>query len=176
MNKIPCAFQNTEAKSLPAEFCVFSHFGRLSPAAVHSADSRFDSRVNGGSLFHWMSNINAKTLFYSVVTLANNTLNRRRVVVFDRLWANAAIEYSFLIDKCRWKMVNTLPSDISNYSAISRNFNSLFAKTSWWIFFVFSGTTAEFGRPEHSASFVSVRLPLKSAPPLTVVSNRAESE
>ena len=41
MNKIPCAFQNTS----PADVCIFARFGRLSPAAVHSADSRFHTRV-----------------------------------------------------------------------------------------------------------------------------------
>ena len=43
MNKIPCASQNMEAKTLPADICVFHHFGWLWPAAVHSADCRFDS-------------------------------------------------------------------------------------------------------------------------------------
>ena len=34
-----------EGKTLPADICVFNHFGRLSPAAVHSVDSWFDSGV-----------------------------------------------------------------------------------------------------------------------------------
>ena len=35
--KIPCASQNTEAKTLPADdVCVFDCFEQLSPAAVHS--------------------------------------------------------------------------------------------------------------------------------------------
>ena len=83
-------------------------------------------------------------------------------------------EHSFLIDKCSCKMVNTLPSYIFNSSAISRNFNLRSTRTS---FFMFSGTTAEFGRSESSASFVSVQMRLKSAYNLlTVVSNGAESE
>ena len=45
MNKIPLASQNTKAKNLPVDVCVFSGFGRLSPAAVHLADWRFDSGV-----------------------------------------------------------------------------------------------------------------------------------
>ena len=74
-------------------------------------------------------------------------------------------------------MVNTLPSDIFNSSAISRNFNLRSAKTSLWSFLVFSETTAEFGRPEVSASFVYVRPHLKLAYYLlTVVSDGAESE
>ena len=38
MNKIPCASQNTEAKTLPADVCIFGPFGQFSPAAVHSTD------------------------------------------------------------------------------------------------------------------------------------------
>ena len=34
-----------EAITSPADFCVFGHFGRLSPAAVHSADCQVDSGV-----------------------------------------------------------------------------------------------------------------------------------
>ena len=46
-----------------------------------------------------------------------------------------------------------------------------------WSFLVFSWTTAEFGRPECSASFVSVQLHLKTAYNLlTIVSDGAESE
>ena len=45
MNKILCAFQNTEAKTLPVYVCVFNRFGWLSPAAVHSADCWFDFGV-----------------------------------------------------------------------------------------------------------------------------------
>ena len=45
MNKILCASQNMETKTLPADVCVFGHFGRLSLAAVHSAHCQFDSGV-----------------------------------------------------------------------------------------------------------------------------------
>ena len=34
-----------EVKTLPADVRVFGHFGRISPAAVYSADSWFDSEV-----------------------------------------------------------------------------------------------------------------------------------
>ena len=37
--------QNTVAKTLPSNICVFGCFGRLSPIAVHSANCRFDSRL-----------------------------------------------------------------------------------------------------------------------------------
>ena len=45
MNKIPCASQNMEAKTLPADVYIFGCFERLSPAAVDSADSQFESGV-----------------------------------------------------------------------------------------------------------------------------------
>ena len=38
MNKISCASQNTEDKTLPADVCIFGHFGGLSVAAVPSAN------------------------------------------------------------------------------------------------------------------------------------------
>ena len=43
-----------------------------------------------GSMFHPLSHIYAKTPFCCVETVANNALNCLHVVVFDRLWANAA--------------------------------------------------------------------------------------
>ena len=149
MNKIPCTSQNTEAKTLPADVCIFGRFGRLSPAAVQSADCWLDSVL---------SHIYAKTPFCCVGTVANNTLNHQHV-----------FGHSFLIDKCSCKMVNTLPSDTFNSSAISCNFNLWSAKTSLWSFLVFSEITAKFGWPEHSASFVSVRLHLKSAYHITLI-------
>ena len=45
MKKMLCASQNMEAKTLPADVCVFGRLGRLSPAAAYSADSRFDSEM-----------------------------------------------------------------------------------------------------------------------------------
>ena len=85
--------------------------------------------------------------------------------------------HNFLIDKCSSKMVNTLPSDIFNISAISCNFNLQSAKTGLWGFLQFSGITAEFGRPECSASFVSVQPCLKLAYHfLTIVSDGEEYE
>ena len=47
-------------------------------------------------------------------------------------------EHNFLIDKCSCKMVNTLPSDIFNSSAILYNFILLLAKTSLQSFLLFS--------------------------------------
>ena len=41
-------------------------------------------------MFYPLSHIYVKTPFRCVETAANNSLNRRHVVVFDQLWANAA--------------------------------------------------------------------------------------
>ena len=48
------------------------------------------SEWSGEFIFHLLSHIYAKTPFCCVETVANNALNRWRVVVFDQLWANAA--------------------------------------------------------------------------------------
>ena len=98
--------------------------------------------------------------------------------ILDALfWTMIHFEHSFLIDKCSCKLVNRQPSDIFNSSAISHNFNLQSAKMSLWSFLVFSGTTSEFGWPECSASFVSLRPCLNLACHLlTVVSNEAESK
>ena len=58
-------------------------------------------------------------------------------------------ENNLRISKDSCEIVNTLPSDIFEVSAISRNFNLRLPKTSLWTFVTFSGTTADFGRPEH---------------------------
>ena len=44
---------------------------------------------SGGSMFPPWLHIYAKTYFYCFETVVNNALNRRHVVAFDRLWANA---------------------------------------------------------------------------------------
>ena len=159
-----------EAKTLPADVCVF---GWLSPAAVHSADCRFDSGVK------WWIHVS------SIVTyLRKNFLLKQcsESLTCCCLWLNVSkccthFEHSFFVDKCSCKMVNKLPSDIFNSSVTSCNFNLWLAKMTLWSFVFFSRTTTEFRWPEYSASFVSVRPHLKSAYHLlTVVSTRAESK
>ena len=100
---------------------------------------------NSWSMFHQLSHIYAKTPFCCVEAVANNALNRRRVVIFDQMWANAAPT---------WKTV---------FSP-----NSIYNRPKWilWSFLMFSGTTAEFGRTERSASFLSLRPRLISIAPL----------
>ena len=88
MNKIPSGSQNTEAKTLPADVCIFGRFGRLPPAAVYSADCRFDSGVKWWIHVSSIVTFTQKLFFSCVETVANNALNHRRVV-FDRLQSNA---------------------------------------------------------------------------------------
>ena len=128
MNKILCTSQNTKAKTLSSDVCVFGHFEWLSPAGVHSADCRFDSEVK------WWIHVSSivryvhKTPFRCVETVVNNALNRWLVVVFDRLWANTAPTVT-----TAFSLTNV--HDIFYSSAISRNFNSRSAKTNFVEFF-----------------------------------------
>ena len=80
---------------------------------------------SGGSMFHPLSHIYEKTPFCCIETIAKNPLNLSMCCCF---WSTVNkhithFDHSFLIDKCSCKMVNTLPSDISNSSAITHNFN-----------------------------------------------------
>ena len=135
---------------------------------------------SGGSMFHPLSHIYTKTLFFCCVEIvANNALNCRCIVVFDWLWANAAptLNTAFSLTNIHAKWWIHLPSDIFNFFAFSCNFNLRSVKTSLWSFLMFSTTTAKFGWPRYSASFMSVRPLLKSAYHLlTIVSDGAESK
>ena len=83
MNKISYASLNTEAKTLPA-VCIFGHFRWVSPAAVHSADCLFESRVKRWIHVSSIVTYLCKTPFCCIETVTNNALNQC-VVVFDRL-------------------------------------------------------------------------------------------
>ena len=179
MKKIFCASQNTEAKTLPADVYVFIHSGWLSPVAVHSADGQYESRVKRWIFVSSIVTYLCKNSFL----LCWNSCKQRSELLTCRCFGltvskcSTHFEHIFLIDKCTSKMMNTLPSNIFNFSAISHNFNLRSTKTSLWSFLVFSVTTDEFEWPDGSASFVSVCLHLKSAYHLlTIVSNGAESE
>ena len=122
-----------EAKTLPADVCVFGHIGQLSLAAVHLADCLFDSGLKwwihvssivpylrkNSFLLHWNS---CKQCSESSMCCFWLTVKK----------CNTQFKYSFLVDKCSCKMVNTPPSDIFNSSAISHNFNLWLAKMSLW--------------------------------------------
>ena len=103
-------------------------------------------------MFHPLSHIYAKTPFCCFKTVANKSLNHRHVVLNQLCKRGTHLERSFLIDKCSCKMVNTLPSDIFNSSAISCNFNLRSAKMSLWSFW-FYGIT-EFERRAFSVIYV----------------------
>ena len=118
--------------------CVFSHH---STGLIRCRGVRLPKRCSGLDFIGWWG-------FLSFLTWSLN---------------EGKPHHNFLIDICSCKMVNTLPSDIFNTSTISRSFNLRSAIKSLWSFLVFSETTAEFGQPESSASFVSVRQRFKSA-------------
>ena len=145
---------------------------------IHSANCRFDSWVK------WWIHVSSIVTYLckTPFLLRWNSCKQRSESSIRCFWSTLSkrgthFEHSFLIEEWSCKTVNTLPSDIFNSSAISCNWNLRSARTSLWSFLVFSGTTAEFGRHECSASFVSVRRRLKSTYHLiTIVSNWAESE
>ena len=73
MNKIPCASQNSEAKTLTADDCVFGHFGQLSPAAVHSADCRFNFGVKW-----WIHDVSIVTYLCKISFLLHWNICKQR--------------------------------------------------------------------------------------------------
>ena len=112
---------------------------------------------SGGSMFHPLSYIYAKTPFSCVKTVATNTLNRQHVVVFDRLCAYTAptlnTAFSLTDVQTKWWIHCLLQPHcylMQPQFMISQNEFVEF-------FLVFTGTTAEFGQPECSASFVSLQ-------------------
>ena len=147
MHKRSCASKNMEAKTLPADVCIFGRFGQLSPAAVHSADSWFDSRVR--CCIHVLSNVTYLSK-NSFLLRWNSCKQCSESSTHCCSWSTVSklsiyFEQSFLIDKCSSKMVNTLHSDIFNSSAISRNFNLRLAKTNLWSFWCFMGQLPNLG-------------------------------
>ena len=136
MNKIPCTPQNSEAKTLPADVCIFGHFGQLLPAAIHSADCQFDSGVK------WWIHVSSIVTYLcknSFLLHWNSCKQFFELSMRCCLWLTVSLhsthnEHSFLIDKCPCKMVNILPSDIYNFSTISNNFILWLAEMSLWSF------------------------------------------
>ena len=175
MDKIPCASQNTEAKILPADVCVFDPSGRISPATVHSAYSRFDSGVK------WWIHVSSIVTYLcknSFLMSWKSCKQRAESSTLGCFWSTVIkrsthFEHSFLIDKCSCHMVNTLHFDLFNSSVISHNFNLRSAKTSLWSFWGLPGQLPNL----RSTSLVSILPRLKSAYHLlTVVTDGAESE
>ena len=103
---------------------------------------------SAGSMFHLLSYTDTENPFY----LAWTGVSKR----------GTHFENNLRIPKDSYKIVNTQLSDIFKVSAISRNFNLRSPKTILWTFVIFSGTTADFGRPERSTSSVFVQPRLNS--------------
>ena len=163
MNKIPCTSQNTKTKTLPVSLVTLDGFHLLLSTQL-TAD--LTSEWSGGSMFHPLSYIYTNTTFYHVETVANNSLNRRCVVIFDWLWANATptlnTAFSLTNVHAKWWIHCFLISSTLLLSYATSIYD--WPKRGWWSFWVFSRSTAKFGWPECSASFVSVQPHLK--PPL----------
>ena len=148
MNKIPCASQNTEAETLPADVCVFGHFGRFLLATAYSADCHWAFEVKWwihvssivtylrkNFLLHW----NWCKQHWNWCKQHWNWCKQHSESSMYCFWSTGNkrsnhYEDSSLIDKCSCKIVNTSSSDIFTSSATSRNFNLWSAKTSFLYF------------------------------------------
>ena len=133
--KIPCTSQNMEAKTCLLMFASLVTLDDFHQLLSTQLTANLTLEWSGGSVFLPLLHNYAKSPFCRVKTISNNALNQC-VAVFDRLWANAApaLNTAFSLTNVHAKMVNTLPSDTFNSSAISYNFNLRLAKTSLWSF------------------------------------------
>ena len=127
----------------------------------------------GGSMFHPLSHTyRKKKLFFCVETV---TIERSESLT------------CFLIDCEQTRL--PLSTQLSHWQMFMQNdeytafwylqllFNLWSVKMNLWNFLVFSRSTAEFGQPKRSASFLSVRPRLKSAYHLlSIFSDWAESD
>ena len=84
-----CAFQNTKAKTFPANFASLVSLDSFHLLLSIQLTANLTLEWSGGSIFYPLLHIYAKTPFCCVETVVNNVLNRQCVVVFDQLWANA---------------------------------------------------------------------------------------
>ena len=121
MNKILCTSKNSEAKTLPADVCVFGHFGHLLPAAVHSADCWFDSKVK------WWIHISSIVTYLcknSFLLHWNSSKQRSELSMHCCFWLTVSkhgthFEHSFLIDKCSSSFVPVWPCLKSAYHLLT---------------------------------------------------------
>ena len=82
---IPCASQNTDAITLPADFCAFGRFGRGLRLLSTQLTADLTLVCSGGSMFWSLSHIDEKNPFYFDETGSNSSRNHRHVVVFGPL-------------------------------------------------------------------------------------------
>ena len=126
---------------------------------------------SGGSMFHPLSHLYAKTPFCCLETVANNALNCCCIVVFDRLWTQLS-HWQMFMQNGKFTAFWYLPPLLSHAT-------SIYDQPKWvcGFFLVFSWTVAKFERPKHWVSSVSVWLCLKFVYHLlTIFSDGAESK
>ena len=127
---------------------------------------------SGGSMFHPLSHIYTKTPFCCAETVANSTRNRRHVVAFDRLSANATLTlntaFSLTDVHAKWWIHCFLiaPTPLLSHET------STYSRPKW-----VCGVFFFFGVFQDNCRIWCVQLRLESAYHLlSVVSDRAESE
>ena len=133
---------------------------------------------SGGSMFHPLSHIYAKTPFCCVETVANNALNHWHIV-FDHLWANVAPIFNTAFSWTNVHAKGWIHCLLISSTPLLSHTTSIYnrPKRVCGDFWCFPWTSAEFRLSEHSASFVSLQPHLKSAYHLlTIVSDGAESK
>ena len=111
---------------------MFVRFGRLSPADIHSADSRFDSGVK------WCIHVLSIFIYLrkrSFLLRWNSCKQRFKSSTRCCFWSTVSEYAPTLKSACSCKMVDTLSSDIFKASDFSRNSNLWSVKTSLWSFF-----------------------------------------
>ena len=132
-NKVPCASQNTEAKTLPAHVSFLVALDGFHLLLSTQLTANLTPEWSGGFMFHAFSHIYVKTPFCCIETVANNALNSRRVIVFDRLWANMHPLWT------HWQMFMQNDEYTAFWYlqilAISCNFNLWLAKANLWSLF-----------------------------------------
>ena len=139
MNKIPCTSQKMKTETLPADICIFDCFWQLSLATIHSADCWFNFSVKW---WIFVSSIVTYLRKNSFLLLWDSCKQCSELSTHCCFWLTVSkcsthFEHSFLIDKCSYKMVNALLSEIFNSSTISHYFNLWLAKMSFKFFGVF---------------------------------------
>ena len=137
MNKIPCASQNTEAKTLPVDVASLVALYGFQLLLATQLTANLTPKRSDVSIFYPLSHIYVKNSFLlRVNSCKQHSESSTRCCFWSTMSKRGThFEHSFLIDKYSHKMVNTLPSDIFNFSVISRNFNLRSAETSLWISF-----------------------------------------
>ena len=127
---------------------------------------------SGGFIFHPLSSVHANHFFCCDETIANNALNRRRVVVFRQQLSHWQMSIQNIEYTAFWYLPLLCYQTQLQFTIDQNEFGL------WFLFWGgVSGTTAKFERLEVSVSYISVRPRLKSAyQVLTIVSDRTESQ